>query len=178
MTLGPTNGSPVSPPKAASDVRISIGYAVAARARALRRYPAKPNPAKPSRSIAQVEGSGTAARSPFSAHRGLHRGGRMNVVPVHEAIDVPGVASRVARRARRQAGEGVAGVGGVREPVSGGVGQNIRVEAEKVEVRERCARGQLEGLQLRGEVRVVQLAKCRGFRKPARSPDFPARIPG
>ena len=70
-----------------SDVRIGSPHA-AARARA--RYPAKPNPPKPTSSIAQVEGSGTAGPEALGP-QSLHRGGWMNVVPVHEAVDVPAV---------------------------------------------------------------------------------------
>jgi hypothetical protein len=39
----------------------------------------------------------------------------MNVVPVHEAVDVPGVASRVARRARRRCLRRLTGISTVSE---------------------------------------------------------------
>src|SRR3984957_21284341 len=88
----------------------------------------------------------------------------MNDIPVQEMIEILGVcaASGRSRRAVRQAGEGVAGVGRIREPERGGVSQNISVEVEETELRQR--RAKVKTGERRCEVRVVMDAELRGFR--------------
>src|SRR3984957_4862778 len=90
----------------------------------------------------------------------------MNDVPVQEMIDILGVCAAFgrSRRAVRQAGEGVAGIGRIREPELRGMSQNISVEVEKIELRERCASSNVETGQFHGEARVVIYAELRGFR--------------
>src|SRR6202020_2903923 len=92
----------------------------------------------------------------------------MNVVPVEETVDVLRVRTALRRSGRAPRRVGVAAVGRVGESERRGVGENVRVEIVKVEIRQRRAGGKVKAGEPRGKLLVVELAEYRGFRSQGR----------